>query len=518
MAIVGACMVPHPPMIIPEIGQGSEKKIRKTIAAYEKTAEFVADCEPDTIVLASPHSVQYLDYFHISPGNGADGDFGTFGAKNVKFHVDYDVQFTEMLSKLAREAGLPAGTRGEKNPELDHGTMVPLHFINPKCPEYQLVRIGLSGESFEDHYRLGMLIRNTAEILGRRVFFVASGDLSHKLRKDGPYGFDPAGPVYDERIMDVMGRGAFDELLDFDENFCNKAAECGHRSFVMMAGALDRTKVRVKKLVHQDVTGVGYGICVYRAGGEDLSRDMLDRWLRREKKKLHARRKKEDPYVQLARKAVEEYVRGGETIREKDALREIFGERIPDPDGDEKNHNDGNNSGRSKEKIRDRRTWNQNLPELTEEDLDDEAASVWENLTEGSAGVFVSIHKKGRLRGCIGTISAVKDSIAEEISTNARSACSADPRFEPVKISELEWLDYSVDVLGKTERIESPEELDVKRYGVIVTKGNKRGLLLPNLDGVDTVRRQIEIAKQKAGIDPKDRDVQLERFEVVRHY
>ena len=87
-----------------------------------------------------------------------------------------------------------------------------------------------------------------------------------------------------------------------------------------------------------------------------------------------------------------------------------------------------------------------------------------------------------------------------------------------MKISELEWLDYSVDVLGKTERFESPEELDVKRYGVIVTKGNKRGLLLPNLDGVDTVRRQIEIAKQKAGIDPKDRDVQLERFEVVRHY
>ncbi|MDT3845007.1 MAG: AmmeMemoRadiSam system protein A [Bacillota bacterium] len=462
MAIVGACMVPHPPMIIPEIGQGSEKKIRKTIAAYEKTAEFVADCEPDTIVLASPHSVQYLDYFHISPGYGADGDFEEFGVKKVKFHVDYDVQFTEMLSKLAREAGIPAGTRGEKFPALDHGTMVPLYFINPKCPEYQLVRIGLSGETFEDHYRLGMLIRDTAEILGRRVFFVASGDLSHKLRKDGPYGFDPAGPVYDERIMDVMGRGAFDELLDFDENFCNRAAECGHRSFVMMAGALDRTKVRVKKLVHQDVTGVGYGICVYRAGGEDLSRDMLERWLRREKKKLHARRKKEDPYVQLARKAVEEYVRGG--------------------------------------------------------NLDDEAASVWENLTEGSAGVFVSIHKKGRLRGCIGTTSAVKDSIAEEISANARSACSADPRFEPVKISELEWLDYSVDVLGKTERIESPEELDVKRYGVIVTKGNKRGLLLPNLDGVDTVRRQIEIAKQKAGIDPKDRDVQLERFEVVRHY
>lgn len=480
MAIVGACMVPHPPMIIPEIGQGSEKKIRKTIAAYEKTAEFVADCEPDTIVLASPHSVQYLDYFHISPGYGADGDFEEFGVKKVKFHVDYDVQFTEMLSKLAREAGIPAGTRGEKFPALDHGTMVPLHFINPKCPEYHLVRIGLSGETFEDHYRLGMLIRDTAEILGRRVFFVASGDLSHKLRKDGPYGFDPAGPVYDERIMDVMGWGAFDELLDFDENFCNKAAECGHRSFVMMAGALDRTRVRVKKLVHQDVTGVGYGICVYRSGGEDLSRDMLDRWLIRQKKRIAACREKEDLYVKLARKSVEYYVKNGKNP----SLSRVCG-------------TSSNN-------------WTGGGPVTAE--------SLPEKMLQETAGVFVSIHEKGRLRGCIGTISAVRDSIAEEIIKNAVSACSEDPRFEAVKMSELEWLDYSVDVLGPAEKIHSEEELDVKKYGVIVTKGKKRGLLLPNLDGVETVRKQIRIAKQKAGIDPEDRDVCLERFEVVRHY
>ena len=133
------------------------------------------------------------------------------------------------------------------------------------------------------------------------------------------------------------------------------------------------------------------------------------------------------------------------------------------------------------------------------------------------AGVFVSIKKEGRLRGCIGTIQAVRQSIAEEIIENAISAASRDPRFSPVKTEELDWLTVSVDVLGDTEKIDSPDKLDVRRYGVVVTKGYKRGLLLPNLEGVDTVEEQIAIAKQKAGIGEHDK-VELERFEVVRHH
>ncbi|MBP3866525.1 MAG: AmmeMemoRadiSam system protein A, partial [Eggerthellaceae bacterium] len=125
-------------------------------------------------------------------------------------------------------------------------------------------------------------------------------------------------------------------------------------------------------------------------------------------------------------------------------------------------------------------------------------------LLERRAGVFVSLHEHGELRGCIGTISATTGSIAEEIIQNGISACSRDPRFPAVRPDELDYLEYSVDVLGDAERIESPDQLDVKRYGVIVTKGWKRGLLLPNLDGVDTIGYQLAIAKQKAGIDPAD--------------
>lgn len=169
----------------------------------------------------------------------------------------------------------------------------------------------------------------------------------------------------------------------------------------------------------------------------------------------------EDAYVRLARKTIEEYIQHGEKINVPDGLPdEMYADR---------------------------------------------------------AGVFVSIKENGNLRGCIGTIQAVQPSVAEEIVQNAISASTKDPRFSPIEPNELDKLTISVDVLGDAERIVSFDELDVKRYGVIVTKGYRRGLLLPNLEGVNTVENQVAIAKSKAGIGENEQ-VELERFEVVRHY
>ena len=137
-------------------------------------------------------------------------------------------------------------------------------------------------------------------------------------------------------------------------------------------------------------------------------------------------------------------------------------------------------------------------------------------LIEEKAGVFVTLQKDGKLRGCIGTIEPVENSIAQEIISNAVSAGIKDPRFPAVVEGELNELAYSVDVLGPTEVVVSPEELDVEKYGVIVSSGYRRGLLLPNLEGVDTIKEQIGIALMKAGIG-KDEDYVLERFEIIRH-
>ena len=138
-------------------------------------------------------------------------------------------------------------------------------------------------------------------------------------------------------------------------------------------------------------------------------------------------------------------------------------------------------------------------------------------LTSRRAGAFVSLHKDGELRGCIGTILPTTGSVAEEILQNAISACSRDPRFSPVEVSELDEIVYSVDVLGEPERIFDTKDLDVKKFGVIVENGGRRGVLLPDLEGIDTVEQQISIAKQKANIGVREK-VDLWRFEVIRHH
>lgn len=454
-------MVPHPPLIVPEVGKGEEGKIQATIDAYHKVAGKIGELMPETIVLISPHQIMYADYFHISPGKGAKGDFGQFRAGKVKLEVSYDTQFVEKLCALAGRKRLPAGTLGEREKKLDHGTMVPLFFVEQYWKEYQLVRIGLSGLPLIKHYELGQCIQRAAEELGRRTVLIGSGDLSHRLKEDGPYGYQEEGPLYDSRIMDVMERGAFGELLEFPEDFCEKAGECGHRSFTIMAGALDKMQLVPERLSYEGPFGVGYGICSYMVQGGNPERNFGEQYEEKNRRRLEKQREKEDAYVRLARKTIEEYIRKGQKIE------------VP-----------------------------KGLPE---------------EMYSGKAGVFVSIKEDGKLRGCIGTIQAVQASIAEEIIENAISASTRDSRFSPIEPDELDRLVISVDVLGGMEAIDSPEELDVEKYGVVVTKGYKRGLLLPNLEGVDTVEEQIGIAKRKAGIGEEEK-VRLERFEVVRHY
>ena len=461
MAVLAAFMVPHPPMIVPAVGKGSEVQITETAKAYERVAGEIALLQPDTVVVTSPHAVMYEDYFHISPGRGAQGSFARFGAPEAAFSETYDTDFVKKLCTLADAAGLPAGTLSEKDAALDHGTMVPLWFLRRKYTGGKLVRIGLSGQPLTAHYRLGQLIARAAAETGKRTVLIASGDLSHKLQPYGPYGFAPEGPLYDRRVMDVCGRAAFGELLDFEESFCDKAAECGHRSFVIMAGALDGLRVKAEVFSHQDVTGVGYGVCSFYPEGADESRRFLHAWLETREKACAEKAQAGDPWVRLARASVEAWV----TARRRIAV----------------------------------------------------PADLPPEMLSRRAGAFVSIHENGQLRGCIGTIAPTRGSVAEEIVYNAVSACARDPRFSPIEAAELPYLEISVDILGAPEEIASPAELDVKRYGVIVTCGGKRGLLLPDLEGVDTPEEQIRIARLKGGIGEFE-PYTLQRFEVQRHF
>lgn len=460
MSILLAAAVPHPPIILPEIGKGQEWEIRKTSAAYAEIARRVREKKAETIVIVSPHATSYADYFHISPGAKARGDFARFGAKQVEVTAFYDEEFVKALELAAKRAGVPAGTRGEREKALDHGTMIPLTFLAERELPCRIVRIGLSGLDAAAHYRLGKCIKKVAEELDRDTVLIASGDLSHKLLESGPYGYAPEGPVFDEQATRAMAQGDFLKLLSFDPVLCESAAECGLGSLRILAGALDKQAVESELLSYEGPFGVGYAVACFTPLGADENRAFDLRFQQTERERMSAVRENEDAYVRLARAMVESFANTGEAAP---------------------------------------------LPE----DLPEE-------MKANRAGVFVSLKIRGKLRGCIGTISAEQGNIAQEIRQNAVSACSRDPRFDPVAADELPWIQYSVDVLGPAERVDSADRLDPKRYGVIVTSGYHKGLLLPNLEGVDTVAEQLFIAKRKAGI-PESERCRMERFEVVRH-
>jgi len=460
MSVLAAYAVPHPPIIIPQVGHGEEKKIAATARAYDEVMRRAAAHKPDVLVITSPHSVMYADYIHISPGTEAAGSLSRFGAPQASCRVRYDRELAHRIERLAGENGVPAGTMGERDSALDHATLIPLLFLQKTGFSCPIVRIGLSGLPALTHYRLGRLIAEAAEALGRRAVFIASGDLSHRLKEDGPYGFSPEGPAFDKEITEVFASGDFGRLLAVSPDLGDAAGECGLRSFQIMAGALDGKAVTHELLSYEDPFGVGYGVAAFEVTGEDGSRCFGEQYGRIRREKLAQTKANEDAYVKLARFSLETRVR------------------------------EGQKAAMPKE-----------LPPA---------------LTETRAGAFVSLKKDGQLRGCIGTISPTAPSLALEIMQNAVSAALHDPRFDPVAESELDDLVYSVDVLGEAEPVASAEQLDPKRYGVIVESGGRRGLLLPDLEGVNTAEEQIAIARRKAGIG-KAEPVRLSRFEVVRH-
>lgn len=459
MPLLAGFIVPHPPLIVPEVGRGKEREIAQTVQSFHAIAAELAALAPETIVVISPHSTLYADYIHISPGTSASGSLRQFGAPK-EYKTAYDSALVSEISKLCEQSDFPAGTLGEKDPALDHATLVPLHFIKQYLSNFKLVRIAISGLSRQEHYEFGMLLSKAIEKSGRKVVIVASGDLSHKLTHDGPYGYSPDGPKLDAELVKIMKSGDFGAFLDLDEALCENAAECGLRGFVMMSGAFDKKAVTPRFYSYEGPFGVGYAVASFHAFGIDDSRDYLSRFKENSLRKIQTIRDGEDAYTRLARETLEGYVSTGR------------------------------------------------LPAVP--------ADLADDMQNRRAGVFVSIKKHGELRGCIGTTSPVRESIALEIMHNAVAAGAEDPRFSPVRQGELTSLVYSVDVLAPAEPVTDRSKLDVKRYGVIVSKGSRRGLLLPNLDGVDSVDKQLQIACQKAGISP-DENFDVSRFEVVRH-
>lgn len=540
MSILAAYAVPHPPLIIPAVGRGEERGIASTVAACKEVARRIAAAEPDVIVVTSPHAPLYRDAFHVTSDAELDGSMRQFYAPRERVEARIDQELARAVSEGCTEAGIPVAGSTWRDREMDHATFIPLWFVDKayraagKEPAYRVVRIGLSGLSFETHRQVGRIVARAVATLGRRAVFVASGDLSHKLKEDGPYGFAPEGPQFDARIAELFSTGELEGLFAFDERFCDRAAECGLRSFQIMAGALEEEAALARGAAAGEggvAAGIGRGGCVdaEAAAGEDVVACAADAGANApcgEGVFGHELLSCEGPFgVGYAAAAFERTADAGEHARdgasEGCAAESDAAERnVPKSGMAESAAEGGVVEGAAAEPAVDPYVA---LARASVEGFVRTGrpikvpADTPRELLESRAGVFVSLHEDGELRGCIGTIEPVRKNVAEEIVRNGVAACSEDPRFPPVRAEELDYLELSVDVLFPAEPVASEAELDPARYGVIVSKGWRRGLLLPNLEGVDTVEQQVAIAKRKAGIGLGERGVRLERFEVVRH-
>jgi len=431
------CLVPHPPIIIPEVGQGREKEASKTIDAMEALARSISDFAPENIFLLTPHS-DYTNGLCILSAEQYRGDLSMFGHQEVFLSFQGNRKMAESIRGILASGEIPVNIFFNEEIFLDHASLIPLYFLSrywDKKPNIIVANpIGLSPQ---EALAAGKLLANVDT--GTSLGMIASGDLSHRLTPDAPAGFHKDGAVFDHLLVQSLKENNPDIIMHADKGIFVNAGECGLKSALFFMGCAEKGKIDV--LSYEGPFGVGY--CVAKS---DKIQGVQDK----------------DQYVAIAKSAITSYLK-----------------RLP-------LHKSTSPKGSA-------------------------------TLLDKPGACFVSLKdKNGRLRGCIGTVSPQQETLAYEIEINAISAATRDPRFPPVTLAELEGLAASVDILTEPEKIENEDGLDVKKYGIIVEKGHRRGVLLPDLEGVTCVEQQIRIAALKAGISDLNGSV-IYRFQVERH-
>jgi len=451
-SVVFAGIAPHPPIMVPEVGREAAAEVRNSIDAMADLTERVIRSGAETVVLVSPHAPLQRDAFVAYDGPQLYADFGNFRAPNTTVQAQLDDELLHEITCIAAEQNL--ATIKIKGRDLDHGTTVPLYFLQRNGWHGQVVALGYSFLSNEDHLRFGTCIKQAIEHLGRPVAFIASGDLSHRLKLEAPAGYDPQAHLFDEEVVAAIRSCATERIVGLDPELRRMAGECGYRSMLVAIGVARDLESSCEVISYEAPFGVGYLVAQLLASPR--SADILSA---QRAERAQASQTSED-LPALARQVVETFVTKEEVIDTPKMMSDLLNQR---------------------------------------------------------AGCFVSIKTHaGELRGCIGTIDPEKNTLAEEIILNAISAATRDPRFAPVREHELAGLKYSVDVLSQPEPV-NLDDLDPKVYGVIVEDktGMHRGLLLPNLKGIETAAQQVEIASRKAGIRPGD-EIKLWRFRSER--
>ena len=463
MPWVWAALMPHPPILVPEVGRGRENEARETLKGLELLVESLRDQRPDVLLVLSPHQPYAPGALFLNSAGRAAGTLAPFGAPSVTIGIACPGELRRAAAD--RLSALGARIREGSRPDLtsDQGTLVPLYFLrqawgrdgeNPSeslPPTLLASPIGLTpGEALSLGERLALLDD------GLRWGLVASGDLSHRLTPDAPAGYSPEGRVFDAAVLEALRSADAGPLLSLSPETLEAAGECGLRSIMTMLGLAGAVRGAIQVFSYEGPFGVGYCSALWEPSDAGASHGGAAHG-----EAPGGEASEDHPCARLARETV---------------TRLLEGRPLP-ASGTE--------------------------------------AAPSELWAERRA-CFVSIKtRSGALRGCIGTLAPSQRSLDREIIANAVSASTRDPRFPPMTREELPGVLFSVDVLSDPEPVTDLADLDPGEWGVIVSKDGRRGVLLPDLEGVDTVEEQLAIAARKAGIADL-RGISVERFRVDR--
>ncbi|MGI6561188.1 MAG: class III extradiol dioxygenase subunit B-like domain-containing protein [Clostridia bacterium] len=257
--IQGVYIMPHPPLMVPGIGDAA--LITDTIKAAREAADEIAKLKPDTVIVISPHAIVYRDFIYINRQPKLSGSFSNFGRRDIRMTFESDTDLADEIISEGEKEGLPIGAMPKHSffdEDLDHGTLVPLYFIKEAYTSFKLTVVPIAGFAYSDLYRTGTLLQRAARNLNLNVTVIASADLSHKLTADGPYGFAKEGPLFDAKVKKCVESNDIRGLMTMDESFVHKAAMCGLPSIVMGYGSLDGYELESKVFSYEGPYGVGY--------------------------------------------------------------------------------------------------------------------------------------------------------------------------------------------------------------------------------------------------------------------
>lgn len=268
-SIVFVGIAPHPPIMVPEVGREAIAEVRGSIDAMRELTERIIASGAETIIIISPHAPLEAHSFVAYSEAELHGDFANFRAPQATINAPLDSELLEAITSSAAADGYKISPL--EGYELDHGTAVPLYFFLRNGWRGRVVALGYSFLSNEDHVRFGACVRRAVEASGRAaVAFVASGDLSHRLKPDAPAGFNPQAHLFDEQVVAAINTRAPEQIIEIDQNLRRLAGECGYRSMLVAIGTKDESARDCEVLHYEAPFGVGYMVAqLARAEAKD---------------------------------------------------------------------------------------------------------------------------------------------------------------------------------------------------------------------------------------------------------